>query len=77
MNLIGVVTRGIDKKADGNVGILNGVYKTAMKTIRESCKTNEEFEKKCEELIDSACGCMGEEYREFYRQYMDEMKTSL
>lgn len=75
MDQIASVTKVLDKKAKGNTGILNSIYKTAMNAIRRSCKSDEEFEKKCGEFLDSACACMGEEYREFYKQYMLEMKS--
>ena len=60
----------IDKRAGGNIGILNILFKAAMRQIRKNCRTEEEFEAKCEEFLNTACSCMGEEHREFYQEYM-------
>lgn len=50
--------------------MLNILFKVAMKQIRKNCRTEEEFEAKCEEFLNTACSCMGEEHREFYQEYM-------
>ena len=70
MDQIADMARKIDRRAGGSVGMLNILFKVAMKQIRKNCRTEEEFEAKCEEFLNTACSCMGEEHREFYQEYM-------
>lgn len=77
MDQVSKIAQKIDKKAGGNRGVLNIIYKIAMKAIRSSCKTEEEFDAKCQEFLDTACAQMGEENREFYMKYMEEMKAEM
>ncbi len=48
MDQIHEITKTIDKKARGNITILNLAYKAAMKRIKRNCQTEEEFDAKCE-----------------------------
>ena len=70
MDQIADMARKIDRRAGGSIGMLNVLFKAAMKQIRKNCKTEEEFEAKCDEFLNTACSCMGEEHREFYQEYM-------
>ena len=77
MDQIHEITEKIDKKARGNITILNLAYKAAMKRIKRNCQTEEEFDAKCEEFLETACSRMGEEHREFYASYMEKMKKEI
>ena len=70
-------TKKIDKKTGGNITILNLAYKAAMKRIKRNCQTEEEFDAKCEEFLETACSRMGEEHRKFYASYMEKMKKEI
>ncbi len=65
----------LDQKTGGNTVVLNGLYKTVMKQIRKICRTDEEYAEKCEEFLNNACKAVGEEHREFYREYMRKMAS--
>lgn len=77
MDQISKITQKIDKRAGGNTQILNLIYKAAMKQIRRTCGTEEEFDLKCREFLDTICSRMGEDHREFYAEYMAKMKKEL
>ncbi len=70
---INEVASKVDKVAHGNRKVLDGIYKTMIKTIKKSCKTEEEWKEKSKQVLDSVCAMMGEENREFYTKYMEEM----
>ena len=75
MNKIPGIMKLLDQKAGGNTIVLNGLYEVAMKHIRKSCRTDEEYAQKCEEFLNAACKAVGEEHREFYREYMEKMAS--
>jgi hypothetical protein len=77
MDQISEITQKIDKKAGGNIQILNFIYKAAMKQIRRTCGSEEEFDIKCREFLDTICSRMGEEHREFYAEYMAKVNKEL
>ena len=49
----------------------------AIKQIRRTCGSEEEFDQKCREFLDTICSRMGEEHREFYAEYMEKMRKEL
>ncbi len=77
MDQIGKITQKIDKKAGGNIQILNLIYMAAIKQIRRTCGSEEEFDQKCREFLDTICSRMGEEHREFYAEYMEKKRKEL
>ena len=77
MNQLGFLTKMLDKKAGGNTGFLNTIFKTSLSTIKRSCKTEEEFDEKCKGFLDTVCAQMGEENREFYQNYIAEVISTL
>lgn len=39
--------------------------------------TAEQFDDKCLKIVDAVCNSTGEEHREFYNKYIEEMKKNI
>ena len=76
MEEINNIVQKLDRKAKGKIGLLNCVYRAAMKQIRRSCRSDEEFSMARNRLLDNVCAAMGEEYREFYSDYIRKMDSA-
>jgi len=76
MEDINGIIQKLDRKARGNIGLLDSIYRVAMKQIRKSCGSEADFAKRRDQLLDNVCAAVGEEYRGFYAEYIREMETA-
>lgn len=76
MGEVNTVLRILNKKAKGNTGILDHIMLRALKKLYTN-STTEQFDDKCLKIVDAVCNSTGEEHRDFYTDYMEEMKKRI
>jgi len=73
---VNTVLRILNKKAKGNTSVLDRIMLSALERLHTDSKT-EDFDDKCRKILDTVCKKMGEEHRDFYADYMEEMKKRI
>lgn len=76
MGEVDTILKILDKKAKENISVLDRIMLSALERLHTDSKS-EDFDDKCLKILDTVCKRMGEEHRDFYTDYMEEMKKRI